>query len=435
MTRLAVALALLVSLSPIPGALASPGAPPQAAKARPAQVSSARRNAEDFDAFWQAIDRRYAYLDGNRPAWRRARGTWRPQAMAARHRADLVKAIEGAAAELRDDHVSLSERTPDSPRRIPAEADIWARWKEGAAVVTAVRAFSDADVAGLHPGHVITRVQGRPVEHVVRERLGGSATGGEASLDWALRQVLAGPEEGMLAIEARDPQGGMSAHEIERTGSAPSNGPPIVARRMGEGRDIGYIRIKNVLGNERLAESFDGVLDALKGTRALILDLRETPAGGSRTVTESILSRFVEAPTPWQVRMAPGKVRVVDNVRPRGDAPYRGRVLVLVDRWTAGQGEALAAGLLAVAGATIVGTPMAGLRGELGEAKLPHSGLVVRFPVEKTFLVNGNPRETLRPTVEVDLALPNGGPGDPILYQALKLVEAAPRQALRSPKR
>ena len=53
----------------------------------------------------------------------------------------------------------------------------------------------------------------------------------------------------------------------------------------------------------------------------------------------------------------------------------------------------------------------------------PHSGLVVSYPAERTFLVDGTPREQLRPHVAIDLAAPSGGPGDPILYQALKLLE------------
>jgi hypothetical protein len=94
-----------------------------------------------------------------------------------------------------------------------------------------------------------------------------------------------------------------------------------------------------------------------------------------------------------------------------------------VDRWTAGDGEALAAGLAAVAGARLVGTRMAGMRGELREVRLPHSGIAVRFPAERLLHVDGTPREALRPAIEVDLAAPAGGPGDPILYQALKLFE------------
>jgi carboxyl-terminal processing protease len=98
-------------------------------------------------------------------------------------------------------------------------------------------------------------------------------------------------------------------------------------------------------------------------------------------------------------------------------------MVVLVDRWTAGEGEALAAGLQAAAGARLVGTRMAGLRGELREVTLPHSRIVVHFPARKTFHVDATPREQLRPEFEVDLAAPSGGPGDPILYQALKLLE------------
>ena len=66
---------------------------------------------------------------------------------------------------------------------------------------------------------------------------------------------------------------------------------------------------------------------------------------------------------------------------------------------------------------------MAGLRGELRELRLAHSGILVRYPAQRTFHVDGTPRESVRPDVFVDLAAPQGGPGDPILYQALKLLE------------
>jgi carboxyl-terminal processing protease len=136
----------------------------------------------------------------------------------------------------------------------------------------------------------------------------------------------------------------------------------------------------------------------------------------------AILGRFTAAEAPWQLREAAGGKRVSDTVAPR-DWTYRAPVLVLVDRWTAGDGEALATGLNAVGRARLVGTPMAGMRGVLREVRLPHSGIVVRFPAERAFHPDGTPREQLRPGLAVDLAAPQGGPGDPILYQALKLFE------------
>jgi carboxyl-terminal processing protease len=161
---------------------------------------------------------------------------------------------------------------------------------------------------------------------------------------------------------------------------------------------VGYLRVRVGSGDGKVVGEVDAALDSLKDTRALMLDLRETLGPGSRAETEALLSRF-------------------------GGTAYRSPVVILVDRWTAGEGEALAAGVKAATNARIVGTRMAGLRGELREVTLPASGIVVSFPARKTVLADGAPREELRPDVPVDLAAPLGGPGDPILYQALKLVE------------
>ena len=402
--------------------------------AAPATAQDARQQAEDFDAMWRAIDEGYAYFDGSRAAWKRAREAWRARAAAARTRAEFILALEGALAHLRDDHVRLSELAPKSARGVPAETDIWAAWRDGAAVVTAVRAFSEADVAGLHPGHVVTHVEGIPVERVLRERLRTLRASGGDAMDWALRRLLAGPRHGSIRLTVQGPRGPATI-EIERNPAALPNGPPLIARRMGDERDIGYIRIKNVLGHPQLVQHFDGALNYLKDTRALILDLRETPDGGVRATTEALLSRFVDKPAAWQAREGAGRARIVDTV-PGSPTPYRGALIVLVDRWTAGEGEALAAGLEAIARATLVGTPMAGLRGELREVKLRHSGITVRFPGQRVLHVNGTPREAIRPAVEVDLGAPSGGPGDPILYQALKIAEpSSPARGGRSDRR
>jgi carboxyl-terminal processing protease len=388
---------------------------------------SPRQLGEDFDAMWRAIDEGYAYFDGRRGAWKGVREAWRPKATRSRDRAGLLAVLEGALAELGDDHASLSEASRVAPRRLATESDIWARWRDGAAVVEAVRTFGDADVAGLRPGHVISKIQGVDIERAVAERLRGRPMTA-ASRDRALMQLLAGPRTGTFRLEVR---GANRPLDIERLDTpAPrepsvgpsANGPPLVARRMGDERDQGYIRLRN-RSAPRLLEAFDAALHYLSDTRALILDLRETPGPASRAATQAILARFVERQTPWQMRVPRVGPRITDSVAPAASAAYRAPLVVLVDRWTSGEAEALAAGLQAAARARLVGTPMAGLRGELREAALPHSGLKVRFPGEKTFLPDGTPREALRPQVPVDLAAPSGGPGDPILYQALKLLE------------
>ncbi|HUP97729.1 MAG TPA: S41 family peptidase [Usitatibacter sp.] len=390
----------------------------------PAARAVARNNAEDFDAMWRAIDERYAYFGQRRGAWKQARDAWRPRAERASSRAELVAAIEGALDQLRDDHVWLSEHTARSPRRIPAEIDIWPVWKGTTATVESVRTFADADVAGVRPGDVIARIDGLPVERLVRDL---AAVAGVAppsvERDWALRRALSGPRSGTLQLEVRAPAG-TRAVTIEHREATPANGPLLIARRMGEGRDLGYIRIKASLSDPRIPGQFEGALDYLKDTRALIVDLREAGGAQASAQVEAVLSRFAPATLPWRQREPRGGERTLDTVDPRSPR-YAAPVVVLVDRWTSGDGEALAAGLQAVAKARLVGTAMAGLRGEIGTVRLAHSQLVVHFPVERAFHADGTPRELVMPAVAVDLAAPQGGPGDPILYQALKLLDPA----------
>jgi carboxyl-terminal processing protease len=382
-------------------------------------ADGARERREDFEAMWRAIDTQYAYLGPRRGAWQRAREAGRRRAAAAKSREEFIGVLEGALATLRDDHVALSERTRRSPRRVPGETDIWAQWKDGRAVIESVRFAGDADVAGVKPGDVVVQVDNVPVERAIEARLADAGVSSAADRDWALRHVLAGPRNGALALEL----GGSEPRraEIDRNGRTPSPTPALIARRMGEERDIGYVRLKK-LDDESLPSQLDGAMSHLRDTRVLIVDLRDA-AEGSRAVTRALLARFAPRELPWQIRESRAGKRDADRIVPAATRAYAGPIVVLVDHWTAGEGEALAAGLAAVAKARLVGTAMAGLRGELHEIRLPHSGLVVRFPGEKVLHVDGTPRESLRPAILVDPAAPSGGPGDPILYQALKLAE------------
>jgi hypothetical protein len=391
-----------------------------AAAAWDARGAVARTQDDDFDVLWRAIDEGYAYFDGaTRARWRRSRERFRAQAMRIAP-AQFGALLEAAIAQLRDDHVTLVPAGDRTARRIPYELDIWPRWRAGAVEIESVRTFSDADVAGLHAGELITHIEGVPVAAALRERLGDGASHGP-DVEWALRRMLAGPRTGTQRLQVREGEK-PAIVDIERTPPAPSTTPPMLARRMGDERDIGYVRVRVGAAAHGLASQFDGAMSHMTGTRALIVDLRDVAGPGARETTLAILSRFAREPSAWQVRTA-GQRRETDMVRP-ADAAYVAPLAVLVDRWTAGEAEALAAGLESVCRARIVGTPMAGLRGELQEVALPMSRMAVRFPGERTYsATSGVPRESMRPSLPVDLAAPSGGPGDPILYQALKLFE------------
>jgi C-terminal processing protease CtpA/Prc len=209
-----------------------------------------------------------------------------------------------------------------------------------------------------------------------------------------------------------------------RAAEGNGNTAPLLARKVGEERDIAYIRLRNNLGDPALVMHFDAALQQMRDTRGMILDLRSTESGGTDEGVRALMGRFVEQESAWQLRARAGRPRETDRVAPRGPFAYRAPLVVLVDRWTAAEGEALAAGLDAAAGALLIGTRMAGLRGVRRDVVLPNTGLTLSFPAERAFHPNGTPREMLAPDIEVDLAKPSGGPGDPVLYQGLKSLEA-----------
>jgi carboxyl-terminal processing protease len=367
----------------------------------------------DFDAMRHAIESRYAYPEALE-AWRAGWPRWRRRARDAADDDAFVAALEGALELLHDDHVALSRRTHRSPRRVPQETDLWARFVDRRARIEDVRSGSDADARGVQPGQIVARVQDVDIARAVDARAGAAAT--PAQRDRALRHLLAGPRRGAFTLELEP---GPRRVTLERL--APQADPAGLARRIGESRDVAYLRLR-FTSAPAASRQVDEAFAALIGTRAFILDLRDNAGPATRADMQAVLSRFARAPGVWQVRVARDGRRQQDRVSPHAAASSL-PLVVLVDRWTRGEAESLAVGLRAVAGATLLGTPMAGLQGVQGTAALTHSGITLRFPVERALAPDGSPREAARPDVDVDLTVPSAGPGDPILYQALKRLE------------
>lgn len=363
---------------------------------------------------------RYAYFDArSRRRFREKYAAMSARIAAAAGAEEFLPLVEELLGALQDDHVSVAERGPASRRRIPAETDIWARWSDGSARVEAVRIGSEADSAGIVPGQFIVRVQGVSIPTALRRWTAGRTDDG--TRDWAVRHLVAGPWRGPFSLDVAHGDGTRRI-ELLRRPPADDAQAPMAWRRIGERRDLAYLRLRDGLGDARIVEELDSLLARLAGARAILLDLRDLNDPGDPAVTRALLGRFAGGRIAWQVRerdLGSGTSQETDYIQGEG-VRATVPVIALVDRWTAGEGEAFAAGLWSC-GATLVGTRMAGLRGIAGETRLPRSGLTVRYPVERTLLPGGTPREALRPAVLVDPAAPSGGPGDPILYQALKV--------------
>ncbi|MEO8160302.1 MAG: S41 family peptidase [Arenimonas sp.] len=401
------------------------GTPPAAGS----ELSLAARRA-DFETLWQAVAEDYVYLDGKRPWWATARERYARRVAAANTADAWATAVEDALDELHDFHVGVR---PGSARRwlpVPTAADLWAVPDGGAALITAVREGSDAARAGLGVDDRIEAIGGDPVATAIDRRLGRAVNLADSDArQWALLSLVTGRRG-----EAR-------AFVVSRAGAArrlvtlpavrrfDRPAEPVSWSRLPGG--IGIIRINNSLGRQETVSAFDAALASLRDTRALILDLRDTPSGGNSGVALGILGRFVTARAPYQRHRIPryGQPDVERNwqeeVASRGPFAYEGRLVVLVDHWTGSMAEGMAIGVDGMHRGTVIGTTMGQLAGAGEDVKLPRTGLTVTLPGEELFHVDGTPRHRWVPPVVVD---PTGAPGDadPILARARKILDEPP---------
>ena len=237
----------------------------------------------------QGVDEGYAYFDNERPQWKRACEKWRPAAVHAATRGEFLAALEGLVSELHDDNVTLSERSPANPRKLPWETDLYAVLRDNSAYLDSVRTFGDADVAGVRPGVELLRIDDVPVDQVIRNRL-GPGTHSKRAMSWAIRHTLAGPLSGVETLTVRDGQE-TSTLRIERGPPQARLGRPVFARRMGDNRDIGYLRVRIGADDAKLPGQFDAALENLTRHEAASSSTSATTRGRARRTSRARSSR------------------------------------------------------------------------------------------------------------------------------------------------
>lgn len=398
---------------------------------------TAKQYEEDFDTLWKEVAESYAYFDKKQTDWDKVRLRYRPQAEQVAGRAEFIALLERTLEELYDFHAGLNTNTAGSPVLVPTDADIWAEWRHGIAIVTEVRPRSPAARTGMRPGMEIVSINGTAVRTAVDARVGACLRrkGPEAD-NWALRTLLAGRHNETRRIGYR--AGGvvgvktMPVYRHDDEAASKSQGL-LEWRVLRQNPAVGYIRVHNSLGDLGLISAFDKALAGLKSTKAVILDLRDTPSGGNTTVARGIMGRFISRTMPYQRHSLPAEERAygvkrswVEEASPRGPFRYAGRLVVLVDHWTGSMGEGITIGLDSMNRADTVGTEMARLLGATDGVTLPNSRIRVQFPTEKVFHVDGRPREAFVPHVYVDLLRPSAGrSGDPILQAGIAALQRA----------
>jgi carboxyl-terminal processing protease len=377
--------------------------------------------AGDFAAFWNQVRSDYPYFGSKQTDWECVRQTFGPQAAAAPDDRGFIRVLERALDELYDPHASLNVNLASSARLIPTGLDLWAEWRDGAALITQLRPGSRAERAGLRAGMQLLAINGVPMPDAVEARLGRCLRDHDGEVRaWGLLAVLAGARDVPRVLVVRDGPGSREYRPDELPDQVDVV-PAVTMRELGDG--VGYIALHH-LGDSTSVALFDAALLKLRQVRGLVLDLRDTAAGGNTEVAEPIMGRLVDRTLPYQRVQPVHRKSWLARVHPRGPFTCRAPLVVLVSRWTGSMGEGMAIGLDGMHRATVVGTHMAGLNGGVFRHHLPAANLDYTLPGEALLHLDGRPRERYLPAVSVDLVTAAAGreatEGDPILAAGLE---------------
>jgi carboxyl-terminal processing protease len=383
----------------------------------------------DIEWLTGVMARRYAYLPERHVDLDRLRDIYVPKAQSVAGDRAFLGVLEEFLAEFHDHHIEANTNNADSPQLVPTGAEAWASFKDGEAVVEAVRPGSAFAAAGLRAGHRILTIGGVPVRKAVAAAAPKALAAPDPEADdYTLRVLLAGTHRArrVFAFAGRD--------GVEHKADLPpheraADAPLLTLKKIDP--EIAWLRFGNSLGDVALVAAFDKALEEVRNMRGLILDLRDTPSGGNTDVAEPILGRFVAQKTYYQRQFAPGPGKTFPRnstqrwVRPRGPFEAKNDLVVLCDRWTGSMGEGMTIGFDAMGRAAVVGTRMAGLCGATEGVTLPASGIGVQFPTLRLYHLNGTPRERFVPPNLVELASAEGD--DPILARGIALLRDMPR--------
>jgi carboxyl-terminal processing protease len=372
--------------------------------------------AADFERFAGFVRESYAFFELKRTDWARVEAELRPRALAARDVVEWMHVLEDALDQLYDPHNMLNCNAPDSWRPVPY--GVWVERRDGRDVVLGVQRGSGAEAAGVVPGDELLAIDGVTLEERVRARMPrflGSAD--PQAEQWARASAVAGQHAAEMRLRLRRRDG--SVVELRTDGEGRARALVEWSALPG---NVGRIALSS-FGDAQAVADFDAALEALRGTRALILDVRSN-SGGDTAVARPILGRFLAARAQyaWMARREGAGLgpRWAEFVEPRGPWTYTAPVVVLVDRFSVSMAEGFAMALSSLGRARTVGTPMARLGAAIGRVHLPHSDISVQISTEPVYAPDGTPRWELVPDVAVDPLDVRGG--DPFERAALALL-------------
>ncbi|MEZ5953242.1 MAG: S41 family peptidase [Hyphomonas sp.] len=357
--------------------------------ASPELTPEQEKVAADAAQLCTLVPEHYVFFAGKENAWATACAAAPAAIAGVETKSAQLRVLEDLLDVLYDPHVSFGANSAASPRLVPSGNDYWL--ENG--IVTGVRPGGMAALAGLNFGDEVVAVDGQPLEDAIAERIRPEgAEPAAAQIAWAEHAAAAGYRDRLHSVTVR--RGGQDVTLLLDGALPDTDYEPVTASMLPGG--IGYIRFNNSLGDGNTVPAFDAAMETLKGARAWVLDLRDTPGGGSTDIAEPVMGRFIDEAGGYQLIRPPGEPEWVKTVSPHG-VTAEGPLAVLVGHWTGSMGEGMAVGLDGLRRADVFGNDMAGLAGGVDTFILDATGLAVNLPTYDLAHIDGTPRYAWNP--------------------------------------
>lgn len=354
---------------------------------------------EDFEEILSDIEHNYVYLEEKGIDLDCIREHYTPKIDSLNDIEEIVLFFEYILDEFYDSHLILNTNVPSSYRLF---CPIYVTAQKKKIVITNVwqdyTKELDVDLIGAEVLSINKITFNDAIDNFPTHCQDKSVT---AIREWLANKVLAGRYNQARILELKLKNGENYTLDLDKlTYQAPE---ALLSTRTQDG--IGIITINNSLGNNQLIKEFDTALDQLMNTKGLIIDLRNTVDGGNTYVARGIMGRFIKTAKPYQKHwtieqydnQAPIERSWLEYVSPRGKQ-YKKKVVILVGRWTGSMGEGFAIGMAGMEAATIVGTEMERLAGEMNGFGFQHLNFGYRLSTAKLYHTDGTAREKYLPS-------------------------------------
>ena len=390
--------------------------------------------------YWNVVNNFFPYkhLIGN--SWNTVLARYIPKFEANKDATDYQLTVRELVTEMHDSHGVLRNANAASEKLGTFLPPVVAGYREGQSVITKLL----DDKLPVKVGDVILAVDNDPVEKK-REFLARYTAA--STEQWLLRNVnarlLFGPKDSVAKLKVRGPSG--EVRDVELVRSLSFTDPKLMGifKRTTPVMQVlpsgfGYVDLDRL----QVAE-IDKMFETIKGTPALILDMRGYPNGTAWSiaprltdkgnVVAALFSRpILEATSLTDTELAESPSYSFSQRLPDGPGNvYRGKVVVLINEDAISQAEHSCMMFEAATDVTFIGTPTAGANGDITYMVLP-GNLTISFSGHNVRHADGRQlqRVGIQPTIKVVPTIRGLIDGrDEILEEAIRFLQSGHKKA------